>query len=138
MSTTFQGVIGAGLPCELAKQMDTALDATFTTNLAMGVQSNAAAVGCSIGSATALTADLVLIGSCSKDSNDAFSLRSYSSGNRVQIVINRSGSQAQIFPPLGGFIGVSATNAAYSLANLQAAEFCAVGAKEYWVLPKGA
>jgi len=128
MAPSFQSVMAVGIPAQKAVAMDTVVTDTL--------QSNVTAIGTALSSSiTALTADVILIGSCSKGSNDALQLRQWNGlGTRVQTVINRSGSLASIFPPSGGFISGSATNVAYSLANQLAVQFVAVNTKEYWPL----
>lgn len=143
MAVTFTSVMPMGLPAQTVSQMDVVRNQDMDlmmTSITATVQSNVTAVGTTLSaSTTALTADVCLIGSCSKDSNDSVSLRAWSGfGNRTQVVINRSGSLCQVWPPVGGFIGTSATGAyyatgcAFSLANLATAEFFAVNTKEFW------
>jgi len=132
VATAADDLIGLGMPSEQTSALDRLLSGS--------VQSNISAIGTTLSaSTTQLIGDICLIGSCSRGSNDSVQLRTFSYGKRrTQIVINRSGSLCQVWPPTGGFIGLSGTGAAYSttaafsLANNQQVEFQAVAAKEYW------
>lgn len=155
MAITFLDTIGVGVPTPVANKLNdvrnqdysdiaTSYTAAVAAAIIPSLQSNVAAVGTTLSaSITQLTADIVMIGSCSRNSNDCFQLRTWTAGQRNQIVINKSGSLASIWPPTGGFIGTSgvgtayATNAAFSLGHLQSVEFVGVAAKEYWPHPKG-
>ena len=143
MGTFITDTIGLGVPAEQAQAFEAIRIEQLQSSLALmseAIQSNITAVGTTLSaSVTQLTGDVCLIGSCSRGSNDSVQLRTFAAGKRrVQVVINRSGSLCQVFPPVGGSIGLSAvgalyaTAAAFSLANNQTAEFYAIGEKEYW------
>jgi hypothetical protein len=142
MATFTSATMGLGVNAEQAKAFDALglqYAQSFTAMLSDSIQSNVTAVGTTLSaSTTQLLYDICLIGSASKNSNDTVQLRTFTSGlSRRQVVINRSGALVQVFAPTGGFIigsGTSAlfaTDAAYSLANNQVAEFHAVATNQY-------
>lgn len=113
---SYGDALGAGFPVQQANLIVDSL------------QSNVAAVGNQFSaSATALVADVCVLGSVSNASNDAFLARTFGAGaKRSQMVINRGGigTVAQIYAPTGyNFFGASV----YSILNNSVVEFVGAG-----------